>query len=92
MFDLALFVVVFTLAERMALDGAVKIVVEVSISIEVEEIAEENRVTFSDFVTVFGVEIEGGFLVVGVVSLVVMFLHFDLIDVAVIDIWQNTTQ
>ena len=31
-------------------------------------------------------------MVVGVVSLVVMFLHLDFVDVAVVDIWQNTAQ
>ena len=92
MLDGALGIMVEIFVFWVMFDSAIKIVVEKTISIEMEKIAEKDGVFSVDFGFVFGVEIEGGFLVVGVVSFLVVFFGFDFVDVAVVDVGKEAAQ
>lgn len=76
----------------MALNGAIKIIIKIAISIEMKKVAEIDRVLGEDFLLVFGVEVEGAFLVVGVVGFFVLFFDFDLVDVAIVDVGEEATK
>jgi len=72
----------------MVFDGAIKIVIEKPVRVEMKKIAEKNRVFLVNLFPVFGIEVKRTFLIVSVVSFFVVLFYFNLVDVTIVDVWE----